>query len=179
MVTKSLAWVTLLFSLSAKAGPLSLSGVPQVAFHASGPAGFRIEGSSSVLFVEEGAETLTFTAPLDKVSTGIALRDKHLREIYLETDKYPNAVLVLSREALKWPSQGANLEAVVPATLRLHGQTKPITVRYRATQKDKTFSVQASFQVDMRDYGIQTPRYLGVTVKPLVEVSASLLLTNT
>jgi polyisoprenoid-binding protein YceI len=144
-----------------------------IAFHASGPAGLAIEGVTPDLLVVEQDANLLLTVPLANLSTGIGLRDKHMKEKYLEVAKYPNAVLTVARIALKVPSSGEKVVTDAPGTLQLHGQLHPVTVHYEAKGDGGSIATSGSVHVNMTDYGIQVPNYLGVTVKPEVDVTAS------
>jgi len=144
-----------------------------VGFQAVGPAGLKIEGTTGDLSVAESDGNIVIDVPLTNLSTGIALRDHHMKEKYLEVPKYPSATLVVARAALKLPAAGGAAESDVPATLKLHGQGRPVTVHYVAKSDAGGFSVDGKFRVKMDDFGISVPSYLGVTVKPDVNVTAS------
>jgi hypothetical protein len=45
-------------------------------------------------------------------------------------------------------------------------------VHYDATTDGSTVHATGSFRINMNDFGIHPPSYLGVTVKPTVDVSA-------
>jgi polyisoprenoid-binding protein YceI len=152
---------------------LSAPSDSKVGFQASGPAGLKIEGTTPDLTVADGGGSIVLTVPLANLTTGIGLRDKHMKEKYLEIDKFPSAVLTVARSALKFPAAGASVETDVPGTLQIHGQTKPVTVHYDAKADGSGFLSHGKFHVNMNDYGIQVPTYLGVTVKPDVDVTAS------
>jgi polyisoprenoid-binding protein YceI len=144
-----------------------------VGFQASGPAGLKIEGTTSDLNVAETEGNIVIDVPLANLSTGIALRDHHMKEKYLEVPKYPSATLVVARAALKLPAAGASSEADAPATLKLHGQGRPVTVHYVAKGDGSGFAIDGKFRVKMDEFGITVPSYLGVTVKPDVNVNAT------
>ena len=112
---------------------------------------------------------------LRMLDTGIHLRNEHMKENYLEIDKgsgYDKAVL-----------SGINLEGLNADTtegkgsftgsLTLHGVKKnvggPIEVRKLA----EGLRVKASFPVNLPDYNIPEPRYLGVGVKNTVQVEVA------
>jgi len=61
----------------------------------------------------------------------------------------------------------------VPSTVTLHGQTRPVTVHYDAKRDGSSLLSHGTFRINMNDFGITVPVYLGVTVKPDVDVSAS------
>jgi polyisoprenoid-binding protein YceI len=160
-------------------GALSAPSGAKVGFQASGPAGMKIEGTTSDLNVTDDGATLTIDVPLANLSTGIALRDHHMREKYLEVGKFPSATLEVPRSALKVPAQGAGVELDVPGTLHLHGQRRAVTVHYDAKGDGSGLAAHGRFHVNMNDYGITVPTYLGVTVKPDVDVVATFRVAGT
>src|SRR5215468_4263304 len=83
-----------------------ISGEPTAGFHGRGPGGFSLEGKTHELKVEDDGSVLKFTVPLAGLQTGIGLRDRHMREKYLQVDKYPDAVLELPWSSVKLPSDG-------------------------------------------------------------------------
>jgi polyisoprenoid-binding protein YceI len=145
-----------------------------VSFQASGPAGLTIVGQTPDLTVADDGANVIVTVPLANLSTGIGLRDHHMREKYLEVPKFPAATLTIARSALKFPAAGGQAAADVPGTLQLHGQTRPVTVHYDAKGDGANVGAKGTFRINMNDFGITVPTYLGVTVKPDVDVTASL-----
>jgi polyisoprenoid-binding protein YceI len=145
-----------------------------VGFVASGPAGMKIEGSTSELDLADQGENLVISVPLANLTTGIGLRDRHMKEKYLEVQKYPAATLSVARSALKLPAGGDRVEVDVPSTVTLHGQARQVTVHYEAKRDGPTVVLtRGTFRINMNDFGITVPTYLGVTVKPDVDVSAN------
>lgn len=151
----------------------SKDGASTVTFVAVGPGGMKMEGKTSELEVKDVGDNLTVVVPLNQLSTGIGLRDKHMKEEYLETQKYPTAELKVSRADFKIPSGGAAAQSEIKGVLRLHGQEKPLAVNFQAKPVQGGYEIVGSFRVNMADYGIAVPVYLGVTVKPDVEIAAS------
>jgi polyisoprenoid-binding protein YceI len=164
--------VLILFGVSAHAA-LSSPTNALVAFQAAGPAGLKIEGTTSDLKVAEEGPNVTISVPLANLTTGIALRDRHMRDKYLEVPKYPEGTLTIARSALKFPANGEKAAGDASGMLKLHGQTKAVSVHYDAKAEGGAFAVQGRFHINMTDFGINVPIYLGVTVKPDVDVSAS------
>jgi polyisoprenoid-binding protein YceI len=157
------------------AAPVVLGAVSDahVGFQAAGPAGMKIEGTTSELRVAGDDAAVVVTVPLANLVTGISLRDEHMRTKYLEVAKFPNATLRVARADLRFPEGGNRAEADAPGTLELHGKTNPVTLHYDATADGAAFVVHGRFHVKMTDFDISVPTYLGVTVKPDVDVSAS------
>ena len=117
---------------------------------------------------------------LRTIDTGISLRNDHLREKYLEVDKgagYDQAVL--SEVVL----QGLNVDAPLgkgsfTGSLMLHGVKKTVTGPVEIRQGGTAWRVRASFPVNLPDYNIEKPRYLGVGVRDTVQVSVTFIATQ-
>jgi polyisoprenoid-binding protein YceI len=165
------ALALLTFSLVA-AAKLSTTGTPSTSFKAAGPAGLSIEGKTADMTIADDGTTVTITVPLANIKTGVDLRDDHTKKA-LETDKYPATTLTVARSALKFPVAGAGAPSSgdAPAKLTLHGQTKDVTVHYTATLAGDTISITGSTRVNVDDFGVKRPSYLGVTVKPDVDIT--------
>jgi hypothetical protein len=157
---------------------LVVRGQPDVRFAASGPAGLRIDGEGKELQLSQRPDALTISIPLTSITTGISLRDRHMREKYLEVSKFPTAQLAIARSALKFPATAQQVDSTVPGTMALHGKTKTVSVHYRASRNGNAYSVSGDVRLDMRDYGIETPSYLGATVKPMVDVTVAFVLDD-
>jgi polyisoprenoid-binding protein YceI len=141
---------------------------------ARGPGGLRIEGKSTEVSLAEEASVLLFKVPLAPIDTGIGLRNRHLREI-LEVDKFPDATLRVRRAELEFPKERSPVESQVTGELMLHGHSRPVPVHYRAERRDGGLTrIAGSLQLDMREFEIVPPSYLGVAVSPDVEVAIDL-----
>jgi len=164
--------LALVAAVPALAG-LAVSGEHQVTFHAKGPAGLGIDGKGNDVKMSDSTKTLDLVVGLNGLKTGIELRDKHMKEKYLETQKYPTAKLHVEKSSLRLPSGGKRVEAQGTGLLTLHGVTKKIPFHYSATGTPKRAHVDGHLHVNMNDFNIHVPSYLGVTVKPDVEVAVS------
>jgi len=165
-----ICWIV--FSQPAGAG-LIQTGESKVTFHATGPGGIKIEGETAQLEFKDKAEEWEIVVALDTLTSGISLRDRHMKEKYRETPKYPKAELVVRKSDLRLPSAGGFSEGKAPAILKLHGRQKEVLIDYRVRRAGSGYAVNGTIHLDMRDYDVATPSYLGVSVKPNVEVAAS------
>lgn len=146
---------------------LARAGDAQVSFSATGPAGMSILGNTSELAVAETGQDVVVTVPLGSLDTKIELRNKHMRDRYLEVARFPNAELRVAKAAVEAPAGTAT------GQLTLHGQTHPITFSYATKPESSATAVTGGFRVNMLEYGIEKPGYAGVTVKPDVDVNVS------
>jgi polyisoprenoid-binding protein YceI len=117
---------------------------------------------------------------LRSLDTGIALRNEHLREKYLEVDKgagYDQAVL--SDVVLQGLNPGAAAgKGSFTGLLTLHGVKKAVNGPVEVRQAGTGWRVRASFPVNLPDYNIEKPRYLGVGVRDTVQVSVAFTATQ-
>jgi len=151
---------------------LAKAGDAQVAFRAEGPGGLEISGTTQELAITENQGAIVISVPLGNVRTGIDLRDRHMRDKYLEVQKHPTATLSVARATLKLATGPQSVESDAPATLTLHGVSRPVNVHYETKAENGGLVVSGKFRVNMTEFGISVPSYLGVTVKPDAEVTA-------
>lgn len=163
-------------AVSAQAA-LSSIGESDVQFQAVGPAGLKIDGKGAKVQAKESDGKIRFEVQLAELKTGMNLRDEHLRKA-LNTEKHPRAILVLDRSRLQFPEDQKELDASVQGELTLHGQTKTIPVQYRVKRTGSDYHVQARSSVQITDFGIKEPCYLGVCVDKNVKFRATLKLRD-
>lgn len=152
---------------------LARAGTPNVQFSAVGPAGLKIVGTTHELDLRESDAAVVISVPLANLDTGISLRNKHMREKYLEVDKYPRAELTVARADVHLPEAGAETSGEAPGTMAIHGVSRPVRFSFRVKRDGAGIHVTGSVHVNINDHGILVPSYLGVTVKPDVTVELS------
>jgi polyisoprenoid-binding protein YceI len=141
-----------------------------VAFSARGTAGLNIEGVTHELALEERDGNVVFRVPLAGLDTGISLRNRHMRG-YLDVMHFPMAELDVSKSLVALASPGTPKESDATGTLTLHGVSKPCSVHYRVEQvQSGEYRVHGATRIDIRDFGIAVPTYLGITVDPAVAI---------
>lgn len=109
--------------------------------------------------------TVEVSVDLATLDTGIGLRNTHMRENHLHTDRYPEAVF---RGASLLGDAPAQLEAGVPVTLAisgsfaLHGIVRrievPVTLIWRP--EARVLEATTTFEVFLEDYEIPRPKML-------------------
>lgn len=165
--------LALVMSTAAFAG-WTKSGEGQATFRATGPAGFKMEGKTPTLDVKDDGTTITVTVGLEQLATGISLRDKHMRDKYLEVAKFPTTTLAVPVASLKLPAGAGVGEGDATGDYTLHGVTKPRSFHYKATcDAAGLCSVEGTMNLNMNEHGVVVPSYLGITVKPDLTVLAT------
>jgi polyisoprenoid-binding protein YceI len=141
------------------------------------PGALSIHGKGArpngTVFVDGRNVSGVVSLELGTLDTGIDLRNRHMKENYLQVAKYPRSELRLTRLAIPdWPSVGAFdvNNAVFEGELSLHGVTRSVRGAARIRRKADVLDVVASFEINTRDYGIETPGYMGVTVAESIKV---------
>lgn len=147
-------------------------GDASVTFLATGPGGLQIKGSGTDLTVDDKGDTVTVVVPLKDIDTGIALRNKHMRDKYLEVAKYPTVELTVSRAEIRLGASGEGA-GDANGTMKLHGQSKPVRFHYAVKRSGAASNVAGSLRVNMKDFGIEEPSFMGATVKPEVDVNVT------
>ena len=121
-----------------------------------------------------GTARASFEVDLASLKTGIGMRDGHMREQYLEVEKYPKAVFVLKEVKSAEPN---TLQDNMPVDLTLlgnftvHGITKevevPATAIYMKENEDTKarlpgdlLHITATFDVYLSDHNIKRPQFV-------------------
>jgi polyisoprenoid-binding protein YceI len=167
-----------LLPLAAEAKLAKSSDPASAVFHAVGPAGLKIDGRTADLAVSDDGTHVVVTVQLGNLDSGVSLRNKHMREKYLEVGKFPTAKLTVARNALQFPAAGARAQGSAPGTLALHGQSKPVTFKYDVNNAGGTYKVTGTVTVNLGNFGIEEPSFLGATVKPDVSVEVTFAATD-
>ena len=164
---------TLLLAFPLLAAATQVTGEPTAGFHGRGPGGFGLDGKTHQLRIEDDGTTLKVIVPLAGLQTGIGLRDRHMREKYLQVDRYPDIVLELPWSAVKLPADGQTSEGTAQGKMSLHGKTHDVQATYRIVRTGNRYQVTGNVPINLKDYDIDVPSYLGVTIQPDIETSAS------
>jgi len=116
---------------------------------------------------------------LATIDTGIGLRNQHLRENYLEVAKgegYNKAVL---SEIQLAEASGESFDGATPftGTLLLHGVKRPVAGTAEIHSEGTSRRVRAEFPVELSEWAVKTPEYLGVGVGSRLLVKVNLTAT--
>jgi len=118
------------------------------------------------------ASSVTLTIDLSTLDTGNSLRNKEMKELYLQTPKFPTASF--KSASVSGPASiavGQPADISVTGDFTLHGVTKRMTFPVHvALVADGRIHATASFKVKMPDFGISVPHNILVTVEDMVPV---------
>ncbi|HXG58479.1 MAG TPA: YceI family protein [Thermoanaerobaculia bacterium] len=123
------------------------------------------------------------TIDLASIDTGIAMRNEHLRDRFLEVSKFPTATFKsVSVDGPKTAAPNKPLEIRVTGDFTIHGVTRRITVPVRVVyipESELTKSSRgpgdwihatATFPVRLADHGITVPERLILKLADTVDV---------
>ena len=148
-------------SLLVLLSPLAALAEPGVVVDVTlNPAGdFKMKTNEVKGFAVVNGDKVTaenIVVDLRNVKTGMALRDKHARDKYLDVKKYPEAVLI------KGEGQGGKGKG----TLKIRGVEKEVAGTYKVDGNELT----ATFKIKVSDFGIKGVKYMGVGVEDEAQI---------
>jgi polyisoprenoid-binding protein YceI len=176
------------------AGPLpaarfemGLAGKGMVHFVAvAKPGGLHIEGKTPSDQKDALEGTLTVdgltvsgeaTYKMDALDTGIGLRNRHMKEKYLQVPKFPTATFKLTK--LRLPQAFVDGDFVAKdepftADLTLHGETKPVEGHVSLKREGENINMVFKIPVSLKSFKIEQPSYLGITVQDAVDLDVDI-----
>ena len=136
------------------------------------PGGAFTAGTSALtgaLVLEPGKParlTGEISMDLATIDTGIALRNKHLRETYLEVAKGAGFDKAVLSEIRLNEADGESFDGRTAFTgnLLLHGMKHAVDGTAEIRHDGQGRRVQAEFRIVLTDFGVKPPEYLGVGV---------------
>ncbi|WP_373497190.1 YceI family protein [Aquiflexum sp.] len=136
-------------------------------------------GKSSDLngLVDLDKNMLDFYIDLNTLKTGIGLRDRHMRENYLETKKYPYAEFTGKIASGINLSSGQSKSVTAKGKFKIHGIEREIEVPGKLTAiSDSELQLEAEFKVLLSDYKIDIPSVLfyELSEEQIVTIKANL-----
>ncbi|MCX6829399.1 MAG: YceI family protein [candidate division Zixibacteria bacterium] len=99
---------------------------------------------------------LYFEVALEGLDTGIGLRNRHMRENYLETSKFPYTHFAGKLDKVEKGPQGGFL-ITASGKFYIHGIEKPLTITASVTPQSPLYHITTEFQVKLSDFNIKIP----------------------
>ena len=180
-----LLFSTVLFSLNTHAAidfENAKSGGETCFLAVGKPAMIKIKGHSpapkTIVKVENNKMSVESIVALNDLETGIGMRDEHMKDNYLQTKQFPNAVLKIENipvadgfEAKPFKIKEQSFEG----KLTLHGKEQKVSGTFSLSD---SLELVANFSFKLSDYGIEIPEYLGITVADQVKVDTEFKLVK-
>lgn len=153
------------FSIAVLIGSQSLLAASKCEFFAKASIGvLEFTGTGCTIDgkpkIEGGKVSGEFSVDLTKLDAGV--RTEHMHDKYLETKKFPKAILKLD----PMPESGGPFTG----KLSLHGIEKSVSGTAEKTASGFSFK----FEVSTPDFGITEASYKGITIAKTVAISGSI-----
>lgn len=150
----------------------------------------KVTGNISVNPMDiSGGAMAEFVVDLASITTGIGLRDQHMRDGYLETDKYPTATLTVDKLTHISKNKLEDMQTVrvdADATLELHGVKRRVVLEgvkltFFKESKDtqallpgNLLRIEGGFTVKLGDFNIERPQVAFLKVSEDIKINVSL-----
>ena len=141
------------------------------------PSALRIKGEGGVpqgeLTGDENQITGTIEVPLAPITTGIGMRDRHMKEKYLEVEKFPKAILTIKKMKLPANSLKGDFtldQVSYDGEIEIHGVKKPMQGVAKLERKGNTITTESGFKAKVSDFGISIPSFAKITMADEVDV---------
>ena len=148
------------------------------------PSAIKIRGKlsgdkpplSGVLRLDGASLSGSAVVLLDGFDTGMELRNRHMKEKYLETRKWPTTELVLAKLTLPEScAVGDCVASGIPleGSLSLHGSKQTVTGLVAIKKTGGQMEAGFEFKFPLSDFGIETPSFMGISVTQAVTVTVA------
>lgn len=122
-----------------------------------------------------GLRNIRISIPVEPLKTGMAVRDRHMREkIFTTTDGRVPDISFESADI-----QCAKPAAVVTCSARgqisLHGQQHDATIPVTLTKDSGRYLAKADFSLALKDFGVEPPSHFGISIENQVGVHVALV----
>ena len=151
------------FSAVGKPAMIKING------HGTGPEG--------KLNADKGVISGVLTVDLTKLTTEIELRDDHMKNKYLEVQKFPNSQITFKDfKPTVVPEKLTDKETEMPFTadLTLRGKTQPITGVVKLKKSSQKIEGEAEFSVKIMTFLETLPTYAGIKIAEDVKIKIKL-----
>ena len=140
------------------------------------------EGRLEVVADEKNSKIAgQFIFDLGSLNSGIEMRDSHMKEKYLEIEKFPTAKLTIETINIDGNILKNFNKANVPfsGVMNLHGKEKAVSgmAELKSLSKDEV-KVIAKFRVKSSDFSIEIPSFAGITVADEIDLEVEMQTTS-
>ena len=112
---------------------------------------------------------LYFEVDLSSLDTGIGLRNRHMRDNYLETDKFRYATYkgtITNNDKIS----NNTFEVEVKGTMNIHGVTKNLNIYGTLTENNAGLRIVSQFNVNLLDYNIDVPQVMFLKISEIMDL---------
>ncbi len=156
-----------------------------VSFRAIGkPAFLKIdgkgEGPEGILLIDNKTMSGEMKFSLNSLTTGIDLRDEHMKDKYLNVKQNPMATLKFEKATLSsspLENNGSLAGPAIQAKLTLNKITKEVSTNWETEKSGNDIKVKSNFSIKLSDFNIEVPEYAGIKVADEVKIESTTVLS--
>jgi polyisoprenoid-binding protein YceI len=123
-----------------------------------------------------GKSEFHFEVDLASLDTGMGLRNRHMRDNYLDTDRYPFATFSGKVTNLEPNGQGG-FRAITRGSFAVHGIERDQEIECSAMTAGQGLRVQCAFQVLLSDHEIPIPKLMFMKIDEVMELDLDFFLS--
>jgi polyisoprenoid-binding protein YceI len=116
-----------------------------------------------------------FEVDLASLDTGNTLRDRHMRDNYLEVREYPYATIEGRLGSVQGNSAEGFQVAIVGA-LGIHGVSRRVSIRCEAEEEGPGYRVRCAWNVLLSDFDIEIPKVMFLKLANEVRIELDFVL---
>jgi len=120
--------------------------------------------------------TVDFYIDLNTLDTGVRLRNQHMRDSYLETEKYPFAEFTGTLDTMYDFEKAGPQEVTTTGVFNIHGVEQERTIRGVLEYTGEGLKLEASWTVLLEDHNIRKPRVVFYELADEQTVNISIVL---
>lgn len=141
----------------------------------------EFEGKSSNLvgLINASSDSVDFYIDLNTLDTGIELRNRHMRDSYLETEKYPFAEFTGSFSPSLDTNSDLEQKVIARGVFSIHGVSKEFEIPGTITPLNQNEIVlKAEWIIKLSDFNIEIPRVVFYELSEVQTVRIEAILTR-
>jgi len=131
--------------------------------------------TGSLLLDGLNLKEINIKIPVNSLSTGMKVRDKHMRQRIFQTEdgKFPD--IEFFSPGVNCTGQPDNMECEVRGSLKIRGVPKEVSFPLRVTYKGGEYRAKGEIVIKLTEYEISPPKQFGVKVENNVIIKFEIL----
>lgn len=124
-------------------------------------------------FEQLNESQIYFEVDLETLDTGIGLRNRHMRENYLETEIFRYAFFDGVFNSAELVSEN-EYNVTVFGRINIHGIEKEISISGNLIKNRKQLSIETSFEISLTDFQIDVPELMFMKINENIKIECKI-----
>jgi len=116
---------------------------------------------------------LYFEVDLETLDTGIGLRNRHMRENYLETEKFKYTFFEGVFTSIEEVSE-KEYNVKVSGSISIHGVVRSISISGTLIKNEKQLTIVTSFEIALTDFEIDVPELMFMKINEIIKIECTI-----